>query len=58
MISVSSSRGPRVRYKVDSESGVKALIRVPLEGMLAMEQRLRKVEQQLGASGVLVGKEG
>lgn len=48
----------RTFFKIVSQSTGEVLLQVPSEEMLAMSRKLRELEKQMGASGVLVDKEG
>lgn len=61
--------GTELKFQVDRESGKtlfqivsektgEVLLQVPSEEVLAMARKLQEFEQQMGASGVLVDKEG
>lgn len=48
----------RTFFKIVSQSTGEVLLQVPSEEMLAMSRKLRELEKRMGASGVLVDKEG
>ena len=48
----------RTIFQIVSESSGKVLLQVPSEELLAMARKLREFAEEMGASGVLLDKEG
>lgn len=48
----------RTFFKVINQDTGEVLLQVPSEEMLALARKLREMEQRMGASGVLMDKEG
>ena len=48
----------RTVFQIVSDSSGEVLIQVPSEELLAMARKLREFSEQMGASGVLLDKEG
>lgn len=48
----------RTIFQIVSESSGEVLLQVPSEELLAMARKLREFAEQMGASGVLLDKEG